>query len=137
MEITINIPKNDYVRPTQVRPEVVQHLCDAFIGSAENSYGARYYNFRLFPHGFHENTWLKTPTATSNYGWCFEQPHHAHGATLTKFYTAEVKTAFKAMIDAGYHMFKFYDGCEAGYLCDKKPFHEGAKEVFIFDEFID
>ena len=33
MEITVNIPKNDYVRPTEVRQEVVQYICDAFLST--------------------------------------------------------------------------------------------------------
>lgn len=33
MEITVNIPKNDYVQPTEVRQEVVQYICDAFLST--------------------------------------------------------------------------------------------------------
>ena len=33
MEITVNIPKNDYVQPTEIRQEVVQYICDAFLST--------------------------------------------------------------------------------------------------------
>lgn len=33
MEITVNILKNDYVQPTEVRQEVVQYICDAFLST--------------------------------------------------------------------------------------------------------
>ena len=31
MEITINIPKNTYEVPTEVRPEIVQQICESFL----------------------------------------------------------------------------------------------------------
>lgn len=31
MEIKVNIPQNDYVQPTEVREEVVQAICNAFL----------------------------------------------------------------------------------------------------------
>ena len=37
MEIKINIPKNDYVQSTEVRQNVVQAICDAFLESHCNS----------------------------------------------------------------------------------------------------
>lgn len=35
MEITVNIPKNDYIQPTEVRQEVVQAICEAFLHGRE------------------------------------------------------------------------------------------------------
>lgn len=33
MEIKVNIPQNDYVQPTEVREEVVQAICNAFLSN--------------------------------------------------------------------------------------------------------
>lgn len=35
MEIKINIPKNDYIQPVEVREEVVQHICEAFLNGGD------------------------------------------------------------------------------------------------------
>lgn len=34
MEIKVNIPQNDYVEPTEVREEVIQAICDAFLSNS-------------------------------------------------------------------------------------------------------
>lgn len=34
MEIKVNIPQNDYVQPTEVREEVVQAICNAFLSNS-------------------------------------------------------------------------------------------------------
>lgn len=34
MEIKVNIPQNDYVQPTEVRENVVQAICNAFLSKS-------------------------------------------------------------------------------------------------------
>lgn len=49
-----------------------------------------------------------------------------------------MKAAFKALRNAGYHMFRIYEyGSWKGYICDKKPFYDGGTEVTTFNDFID
>lgn len=49
-----------------------------------------------------------------------------------------MKAAFKALRNAGYHMFLIYEyGLWKGYICDKKPFIQDGEEVTTFNDFID
>lgn len=55
-----------------------------------------------------------------------------------RFNGEEMKAAFKALRNAGYHMFRIYEyGSWKGYICDKKPFYDGGTEVTTFNDFID
>lgn len=47
-----------------------------------------------------------------------------------------MKAAFKALRNAGYHMFLIYEyGLWKGYICDKKPFIQDGEEVTTFNDF--
>lgn len=55
-----------------------------------------------------------------------------------RFNGEEMKAAFKALRNAGYHMFRIYEyGSWKGYICDKKPFIQDGEEVTTFNDFID
>lgn len=55
-----------------------------------------------------------------------------------RFNGAEMKAAFKALRNAGYHMFRIYKYSSwKGYICDKKPFIQDGEEVTTFNDFID
>lgn len=129
MEITINIPKNDYVQPTEVRQEVVQHICEGFLDPCCWS--------TFHPHSescYRRATRYVRMRDGKGYGFT-DEPSSGD----ISFNGAEMKAAFKVLIDAGYHIFKRYHyGSWLGYTCRKRPFdYDGGKEVFEFTDFID
>lgn len=117
MEITVNIPKNDYIQPTEVRQEVVQAICKAFLK------GLPYYSAT-------RKHVLKT-------GYFVEETdgYRIHGT--------EIKAAFAALLKAGYHIYAAFE-CGKGhvYRCSGKPEYIDRygikwKEVTEFTDFID
>lgn len=132
MEITINIPKNNYVQPTEVRQEVVQGICEAFL--ANNAWST----YHPFHNGRCRNAHhyiIRHKGYQSYYGFRDRLFDSDEG---TRFNGEEMKAAFKALIDAGYHMFKYYEFGEwMGYVCSRKPFFQGGERVTQFNDFID
>ena len=120
MEITVNIPQNDYVQPTEVRQDVVQKICNAFLKG-------RWYH----PY----------------YGGCGRHAHSCIGDTDfsdsredgERFNGAEMETAFKLLQKAGYHMYKtyVYNGSWLAYCCSIYPQLKDWSKVTAFTEFID
>lgn len=133
METKINIPQNNYVQPKQVREDVVQAICDAFLETHCDSI--------FHPHGGgrcrHKTHFVHPRTANqrasfSNYDWV-----ESHDGYI-KFNGEEMKAAFKALQEAGYYMFRIYEyGSWLGYECSKKPFLENGERVTEFNDFID
>jgi len=121
MEIKINIPKNDYKEPTEVRQDVVQRICEIFL-----AYNGRY-------------RWTVKPT------WIVEGDnnfwnHAEYGKKSTRVHGVEMQAAFKALTDAGYYIHKGWTR-ESGtpfYLVSKKPFvRDSLQLVSKFTDFID
>lgn len=133
MKITVDIPKNDYVQPTEVRQEVVQYICEAFLSTCV---------WRIF-HPESQNAYRgrtlyvmvsKRSKEAHGFGGCKASDHDEN----IRFNGCEMKAAFKALREAGYHMFRIYEyGSWKGYICDKKPFIQDGEEVTIFNDFID
>ena len=132
MEIRVNIPKNDYVQPTEVREEVVQAICTTFlethIYSVFHPFCDRHRCKTMYvatknPRGgFNDSSWAET--------------HKKEG--YVRFNGGEMKAAFKALQNAGYYMFRTYKyGTWMGYECSKKPFMENGERVTEFNDFID
>lgn len=128
----MNIKRNDYVQPTDVRDWVVEGICQVFLSgcawsvfhAVNDGYG-RYKTTRIIKHK-NENNY---------YGF-----HHRPFADddSVVFNGAEMKKAFEVLQEHGYYMFKVYTyGTWEGYICSKKPFHDGGVRVTTFDGFID
>lgn len=132
MEIRINIPKNDYVQPTEVRENVVQAICDAFLAQCVWS------TFHPFSQGCYRRAdkyVLRYKRDSRFYGFVNSPFEGEDGIT---FNGAEMKAAFKALQEAGYYMFRIYEyGSWMGYKCSKKPFMEKGERVTEFNNFID
>ena len=124
MEIKVNIPANDYVQPVEVREEVVQHICEAFLD------GGLWGIFHPYSDGYNRPS-MKFVSVIRGRGREFS-------TCGERFNGAEMSAAFKALIGAGYHIFKVYKyGTWMGYKCSKKPFEHGGTEVTAFNDFID
>lgn len=134
MEIRVNIPQNDYVQPTEVREEIVQKICDVFLDRR----GGGYYNvFHPFCDGCYRAAHRGLLSFKgSNKPFEFGTPDSSYD--YIRIHGCEMKAAFEVLIKAGYHMFRIYDyDSWMGYICDQKPFRQGATEVRSFDDFID
>lgn len=128
MELTIRIPQNDYVQPTNPRQEVVQAICDAFLTET---------SWRVF-HPYHgANNGCRNATRYMSLKHPrFDYPSQEENPV--RIYGCEVAAAFKALREAGYHIYKIHEyGTWMGYICDKKPFCERGTEVSEFRDFID
>lgn len=130
MEITINIPQNDYKQPTEVHQSVVQNICEAFLSTGCFS------TFHPFNDGVRvRHTGVLCHINGQPYGFG-NKPFS--GECFVKFNGAEMKAAFQVLIKAGYHIFRVHSyGSWMGYQLFKKPFMEGGTEVSSFDDFID
>lgn len=131
MEIKVNIPQNDYARPTEVRQEVVQDICDAFLGE---NYCSTYH-----PHsnGMCRNAhcYVVKKQGVKAFGFRDKPFYGEQGA---EFNGEEMKTAFKLLREAGYHIFRVYSyGTWLGYVVRKQDFMNGGTEVYSFEDRID
>lgn len=133
MEIIVNIPKNDYVQPTEVRQDVVQYICDAFLSTGV---------WRIFhserQSAYRGKTLYVRVNKRSGKAYGFGDSEAFDSDVNIRFNGEEMKAAFKALRNAGYHMFRIYEyGLWKGYICEKKPFIQDGEEVTTFNDFID
>lgn len=128
----IDIPKNDYVQPTEAREEVVQAICEAFMSTYSGIY-----------HPVRESRFREaTIYVVTNKGRCpfFSSFNESYwkGAVCYCIRGVEMKQAFEELIKAGYYMFRVYEyGSWPGYKCSKAPFYEGGTPVRSFEDRID
>lgn len=141
----INIKKNDWVQPTEVREEVVQAICDAFIYGAENPTHVRHTYHPFNGGGYRGATSLVAkPTSKGLVNvFGFTSPSYSNDTDIKyRFNGAEMKRAFEELINAGYYMLRvylYYSGW-MGYVCSKKPYsriYPDAVQVTEFNDMID
>lgn len=125
----IKIKTNDYQRPSVVREDVVQLICNSFLQG--DIYKATSCN--------HINADYCVDTASPTYPRFYNgyksginEKHIEH-----RFNGAEMSAAFDALIKAGYYIFKGYDGGVV-YKCQRRDFNnDGWQMVTHFDTRID
>lgn len=127
--MTINIPQNTYQSPTTINPEMVELICKVFIRGDEykatscNHWAADYCvdtSSKVYPRFYNGYT------SGIN-----------EGHIEKRFNGAEMRAAFQALIQAGYYMFKTYDGGVV-YKCKRVPYdNDGWERVNSFDTQID
>lgn len=105
--MNINIPKNTYKKPVEIRENVVQSICDFFLLNIQWQENYFYYfdpkinKLVEFSVKQKENNKLLVPTEN------------------------EMKTAFKLLINAGYFLFeKYVDNFGYVYVCSEKDFYK-------------
>lgn len=131
----IEIKKNDYVQPTEVREEVVQAICEAFLDRS---------CWRIF-HPASESCYRRATMyvqVRNGKGIGFSDRCDFLGDSGIKVRGCEMSAAFDIIRNAGYHIFKlYYFGSWKGYVVSEKPFYrEGNREgieVTAFTDFID
>ena len=126
MEIRVNIPKNDYVQPTEVREDVVQLVCNAIVNMAERESKLDISENKM---GVCVNQKAK---------WLYGIPTNTPDAINVR--VCEMKAAFDIIQDAGYYIYPSYLVCPAEYhfVFSKKPYFENRRaERVTFNLFID
>ncbi len=109
MEIKVNIPKNDYVQPTEVREKVVQDICNHIIYWMKNSCEEGFYQLRI--KDFYDNSpslylIYESSEMSKTIGFQTEgKIDERRYPFYIKIRTCEMKAVFKAIQKAGYHIF--------------------------------
>lgn len=128
MEVNVKIPKNTYEVPTEVRPDAVQAICEAFLNS--------YPPYKTSDEGTSSKVYLNEQER-----WCFSSVKlsRQEGFGYYEPRGCEIKAAFEALIGAGYFLFRDRDNLrkETEYNCSEKPYYRGHQRVLEFDDFID
>lgn len=138
MEIKINIPKNNYKEPTEVRQEVVQDICNYIIRHLEYTdavgitvYDSNYHNAGLW---YRRSTNFRGET-------CIMITNSVKSSETDKYVRVrgcEMQAVFDAMIAAGYFISGSYciTNQEHTYLFTYKP-DKYDNFVTKFTRFID
>lgn len=130
----IEIKKNEYQQPIEVREFMVQGIIDAFLNRD---------CFHPFSQGnrdatldIYKSSGLKHPIFICAYGIRYNKEH-----ILGRIRGCEMKEAFRLIQEAGYYIFKVWRyGCWMGYVVSEKPyetFYKNATRVTEFNDFID
>ncbi len=144
MRISVNIPTNDYVQPTEVRQHIVQDICDHIIYWMNNSTEKGFYSLSI--HDFRDRSAMlyiiydcEAREKTSGF--------HTDGKIDDRRYpfnekvrTCEMKAVFNVMQKAGYHIFASHNITDNvhTYVFSKAPVLNGYKAKKIdFTMFID
>ena len=104
--MAITIPKNPYVKPTAIRENVVQSICDFF----------------LLGYVWKENEFYYFNNKT-NHLLDFSVKQTENDLLIPTEY--EMKAAFDTLLQAGYFLFENYiDGYGYQYICSEKDFYK-------------
>lgn len=130
----IQIKRNEYKQPTEVREFMVQGIIDAFLCASEH--------FKIFrPYNKNDvaTLWLRNDSDTYK-PYFFRYISKEPEKYLGKIRGCEMKEAFRIIQEAGYYIFKISISCQLGYIVSEKPFvqeYEFATRVTEFNDFID
>ena len=128
----IKIEKNTWKKPTEIRENVVQDICDAFLNHCAWS------TFHPYSEGCYRRATLcvvRHKGYTKAYGFHDEPFRSDEGIRVRG---CEMETAFAELRKAGYHIFRVYEyGSWMGYVVSHKDYKEGGTEVFEFTDEID
>ena len=128
----VQIKRNEYVEPTQIRESVVQDICDAFLSKC------CWNVFHPVSDGNYRRPTLHVLKSLDNKAYGFDCSRSTGEVSDIRIRTCEMKEAFKLLQEAGYYMFKVFEyGTWFGYRCYNKPYLEDGKRVTTFDHFID
>lgn len=118
---------NDYVEDKQIRDEVVQGICEAFLS------GNAWSTFHPTSDGpYRRKTLMILRSGGSKFYGFHDKPFT--GDEGVRFNEAEMHEAFKTLVNAGYHIWRLRDPW-LGYKVTKTPFYEYSRcEVKDFAE---
>lgn len=128
----IQIKKNDYVQPTEVREEVVQAICEAFLGPNGDASVEPGFWRMLRTQGINADQAATIYVAVHNKrrdysGFATEEKkretlhYHSNDYTFYRMRSVEVRQAFEELVKAGYYMFGLNYYTQGQYWCYQKP----------------
>ena len=128
----VQIKRNDYVEPTQVRESVVQDICGAFLSKC------CWNVFHPVSDGYHRRRTVFVRKSLGSKAYGFDDSPGTYDIPDIRIRTCEMKEAFRLLQEAGYYMFRIFEyGTWLGYKCYEKPYMEDGVRVTTFDHFID
>lgn len=137
----INIPKNEYRQPSEVREEVVQAICEAFLNSGCDG---TFHPYSGSHNGSRDATlYVCKPTRNGlQHIWHFKCSRRKDDTDISyRIRGVEMQQAFKELIKAGYYMFRVWSyGSWLGYVCHRQPFYYDncrAEKIESFTDRID
>ena len=108
MEIKVNIPKNEYVQPKEVRTKVVQDICSHIIYWMNNGSDKEFYSLRIKDYYEKSAELYLAYRGSEQKETCgflgVSKPDNSF-KNYVKVRTCEMKAVFKALQKAGYHIF--------------------------------
>ena len=133
----IEIKKNDYVKPTEIREHVVQAICDAFLSFCAWS------EFRPYEESCYRRATLLVIGHSDGKFYGFWDHKFNDSDIAYRVRGCEMREAFKQLRNAGYHIFKHYQYGNSrthSYKVSRKDYLDDepdAREVFEFTDNID
>lgn len=124
MEIKLNIPFNDWKEPTEVREDVVQGICEAFLS------GNIWKVFHPYSEGAYrrKTNFIYRHKSESKFIGFTGKPFEMD--VNIRFNSAELKTAIEALKKAGYYFHEVYENRTwLGYVCEKYPTISNGRPV--------
>lgn len=139
MKISINIRKNDYVQPTEVREEVVQYICNYIVQSLDDKCeGEGITSLLLCPENGMYELYLNL-THSARYIYTLS-PYKRKSNQQIRVRGVEMQAAFEALQDAGYYIFSVRNttSMEKKFVFSTKRYYLNIRaERANFDIFID
>ncbi len=144
MVIKVNIPQNDYVRPTEVREDLVQDICDFIIEKMKSSNDISNGFYTLVIKAYCGQASMieflyKDSSHTKIYGFADTWSNDRSKYDVVKVRTCEMQVVFEAIQNAGYYIFPSYGLVgEYRFLFTNRPIHNGLTASRVaFNIFID
>lgn len=137
MKITIDIPKNDYKQPNEIREDVVQKICDYIIKKMnQGTWIEDSFQLELEHNRWTYQLYIEIKSDGSIYQFWSE---NRKSLNLVRVRKCEMEAVFEMLQDGGYYIYgTAYTNGEKVYTFSKKPFYDNrAATKMSFFEFID
>ena len=133
-----NIKRNGFVRPRDVRRDLVQKICDYFVDGIDE------YDKDMLIKGFHPHISYaeRKPEfddmkSLAKRKIIYSNSQDSHCYTITQIRTCEMKLVFSLLQDAGYYIYKVCNTF-SGYSISSRPYlYDKKAERIEFEYFID
>lgn len=132
MNITINIPNNPYVQPTEIREEVVQMVCNVLL--------EEYLDHRPLTICDNDGMYLSVLKKSGRVINLTNDEKDTDAIARKRVFGCEMKCVFDVLQKADYFIYPSYNVTESTtyYFISTKPYYDGRKGKHAeFNTFID
>lgn len=127
----IIIPENEWKPTEEIRENIVQDICNAFLNGTSGAI-FRPYNTSIYRRRTNGLVYYKDGKPQG-----FGCKPLFDGDTIVKFTSKELNAAIKCLVKAGWHLF-FADNCGWPCIkCSKYNYMDGGREIYEWEEFFD